>query len=307
MTSLNARAAIPAMAHFSVAMTSKGTTMTVRKESQDSNKILEKNCPLSTDSERQRFLKLCNGDREKATQRLRKYLDWRALHAKALGRGGKEEETEKDDKAEWENAYHAALDSLHLDGTQKRRRTKHRNAQTAICIPQIIMLHQDKETGDPVMERDGRLLFHVLPAQIDKKLTSSGIYELTIALYLESKFDRDSLCQGTLLLDVRPGVGFPNAPALMLMPFIQSITKYLNQRFPERLYRCILFPLPRPALWLWHMASALIDDSVVERIKLIAGSEAIDAPPPNEDLAEYIDESILEQCESARLAAFVRS
>ena len=128
---------------------------------------------------------------------------------------------------------------------------------------------------------------------------------LVIALYLERKFDRDNLQKGTLLIDVRPGVGFPNTSALLLMPFIQRSSKYLNKLFPERLHSCIVYPLPRPALWLWNMASAMIDKDVVDRIQLIAGADAIDAPPPNKDLAEYIDESVLEQVESARLAAFV--
>ena len=267
--------------------------------------VLETNCPYSTDSERQRFLKSCDGDSEKATRRLRKYLDWRAKHVKHVVQYEEQEKIENDDdKADWENAVNAAVEASDLDGTHKRQRRKHRDAKTR--IPQIVMLHRD-ETGEPITERDGRLLFHVLPAQIDRKLTFSGIYELTIALYLESKFDRDSLQKGTLLLDVRPGEGFANPPALTLMPFIQNISKYLNQRFPERLHRCILYPLPRPALWLWNMASALIDENVLDRIKLIAGPDAIDAPPPNEDLAKYIDESFLERVESARLAAFVKA
>jgi hypothetical protein len=53
------------------------------------------------------------------------------------------------------------------------------------------------------------------------------------------------------------------------------------------------------------MASTMIDKDVVDRIQLVAGAAAIDASPPNNDLAEYIDESILEQVESARLAAFI--
>jgi hypothetical protein len=264
--------------------------------------VLETQCPLSTDSERQRFLKSCNGNTEKAEKRLRKYLHWRAQHLKNIAEK-QEASEENDDEADWKRAVCAALEFLDLDEKNGKRGNKRKSNS----IPQIVMLHTDQETGLPVMDRDRRLLFHVLPAQIDRKLTSSGIYELTIALYLESKLDRECLQQGTLLLDVRPGVGFANPPALFLMPFIKSISKYLNQRFPERLYRCILYPLPRPALWLWHMASGLLDDNVVDRIKLVAGEAAIDAPPPNEDLAEYIDESVLQQVESARLAAFVNT
>lgn len=270
--------------------------------------VLETQCPLSTDSERQRFLKSCNGNTEKAAKRLRKYLHWRAQHVKDIAEKQQEASEENDDEADWKWAVCAALEFLDLDEKNGKRGNKRKSPRSQTnSIPQIVMLHTDQETGLPVTECDGRLLFHVLPAQIDQKLTSSGIYELTIALYLESKLDRECLQQGTLLFDVRPGVGFANPPALLLMPFIKSISKYLNQRFPERLYRCILYPLPRPALWLWHIASGLLDDNVVDRIKLVAGEAAIDAPPPNEDLAEYIDESVLEQVESARLAAFVNT
>jgi len=211
------------------------------------------------------------------------------------------EDAENDDKTDWDNAVQTALEATDIDRAHRLWRRQHSTTN----IPQIVMLHTDDENGLPVTERDGKLLFHVLPAQIDRKLVSSGIYELAIALYLDRKLGRDCLRKGTLLLDVRPGKGFANSPALLLMPFIQSISKYLNQRFPERLYRCILYPLPRPALWLWNMASAMMDQDVVDRVKLIAGADTVDAPPPNEDLAEFIDESVLEQVESARLAAFV--
>lgn len=289
--------------------------MAVHESQEMQLKELEKQCPLSTDLERQRFLKGCDGNLEKATKRLRKYLEWRAQHVtndRSASLPKKEEtsddsassleEKETSDKTDWEDSVREALVATKFGQNQKRRRKRQFDETN---IPQIVMLHENEESGEPVTEREGSLLFHVLPAQFDRKLVDSGIYELAIALYLERKLDRDCLQQGTVLLDVRPGKGFHNASALILMPFIQRISKFLNQKFPERLHRCILYPLPRPALWLWHMASSLLDDNVTERIILIAGDFSIEAPPPNEDLAQYIDESVLEQVECARLDAFV--
>ncbi len=280
-----------------IAKTTGTMTAGIKEGQEECLQVLQDRFPLSTDSERLRFLKSCDGNTEKASKRLRKYFDWRAQH---LVDGTPDNKDETDDKDDWDSAVHVALKTFENDVNLKRQKRKNHTK-----IPRIVMLHTDNETGEPIREREGRLLFHVLPAQIDKRLASSGICELVTALYLERKFDRDNLQKGTLLIDVRPGVGFPNTSALMLMPFIQRSSKYLNKLFPERLHSCIVYPLPQPALWLWNMASTMIDKDVVDRIQLVAGAAAIDASPPNNDLAEYIDESILEQVESARLAAFI--
>ena len=146
-------------------------TAGIKEGQEESLRVLQNRFPLSTDSERLRFLKSCDGNAEKASKRLRKYLDWRAQH---LVDGTLENKDETDDKDDWDSAVHAALKTLDTDVNHKRQERKNRTK-----IPRIVMLHTDNETGEPARERDGRLLFHVLPAQIDKRLASSGICELS--------------------------------------------------------------------------------------------------------------------------------
>jgi hypothetical protein len=169
------------------------------------------------------------------------------------------------------------------------------------------MTYTDEQTGEPLRTRNGRLVLHVLPAQVDKKLANAETYALAKAIYLDRKFGRDSNDLATILIDVRPGQGWSNPKAFTMVPYIRSVSRILHQYFPQRMDKCLVYPLPTAALVIWDMARPVLDRSIVDAITLVQGSDALAAPPPNAELGKYLEEDMLEKMEAKRRSLFVSS
>ena len=152
--------------------------------------------------------------------------------------------------------------------------------------------------------RDGTILLHVIPALIQKKGVLAETYAMAIALYLDRKFSRDSLELATVFLDVRPGMGWPNPPAIQMLSFIRATSRILHAYYPERLASCILYPLPRAAMWIWDAVKPFLDNEIVTRVSLVQGSDARSALPPNDELEAHAQRKWLEQMEIMRLLQF---
>jgi hypothetical protein len=143
-----------------------------------------------------------------------------------------------------------------------------------------------------------------MPGRLDKKMAPAEIYSLALGLYLDRKQNRESLDLFSVMLDVRGGKGWANPPAYNMMPFIKSAAMLLHQHYPERLDKLIVYPLPRPALWIWHMVKPFLDVSVVSSAHLIGGKDTSASTPPNDKLEEFVDLSILSEMEKHRLSTF---
>jgi hypothetical protein len=57
---------------------------------------------------------------------------------------------------------------------------------------------------------NGRLLIHVIPGRINKKLAPAETYALALSFYLDCKQDRNTLDLFFVMMDVRPGNGWAN-------------------------------------------------------------------------------------------------
>lgn len=271
--------------------------------------ILGSKFPASTEAERKRFLKARRGNVITAADKLGEFMEWRQRH-----RLDCEEYVEargsRTDAQDWEFASKLALewedDQKNDKGNRRfKKRTKaSTTATTTTTLPQIVTVYYDNES--PCRTRDAKLVLHVLPAQVNKKLASPETYALAKAIYLDLKFDRYSLEEATIFIDVRPGRGWANPPGYTMMPFITHVSKLLHQHFPERLHQCIVYPLPKPAIWIWDMAERFLDKSIVDSVLLIGGSDALTAEAPVERMSRFVDEELLERMEQRRVEFFAK-
>mmetsp|Transcript_90851 Transcript_90851/g.166756 ORF Transcript_90851/g.166756 Transcript_90851/m.166756 type:complete len:272 (-) Transcript_90851:211-1026(-) len=91
----------------------------------------------------------------------------------------------------------------------------------------------------------------------------------------------------TLLIDTRPGEGWPNAPASKMVTFFKSCCSVLPQNYPERVKRIVVYPMPNIVWYLWWLVSGFLDPVTREKFVILTGSAASSADCPTE-LAEYI-------------------
>ena len=242
----------------------------------------------------------------------------------------------RDDATDWENSVDRAITHLasksrevkknegvssskqtkRVDNAEKQQKNRRRQVRPSLRrktrpqqdgtppenMPQIAYSHE----GDSGLLKDktGHRIIQVLPAQIDLCAASADFYTTLFAFYLDHKFDRNSHEKATLLIDVRPGRGWPNSDALQMLGFIRHVARALHQYYPCRLHRCILYPVPRPAVFIWHMVKAFLDPVLVELIVLLPGTASRSSPPPNDHLQEYLEADTLQLLEQTRCDAF---
>ena len=167
----------------------------------------------------------------------------------------------------------------------------------------------------PLRDTQGHRVVQHLPAQITalqhqshnkaSLLSSFETFVSIFGLYLDLKLERHDEEMLTLLIDVRPGRGWANPPALQLVGFIRHVAHKLHDLYPCRLYKCILYPIPRPAIYIWHSIRVFLDPALTKRIVLVPGRDGLDAPPPNKELRKYIhSQEGLDLMEQTRLQSF---
>lgn len=168
-------------------------------------------------------------------------------------------------------------------------------------VSQIVYCH--KENGQCFHDKQGHVLFHILGAQLDTSVpNASSFYTTAVALYLDCLLDRHTDDRVTILLDVRPGRGWPNPPALELVGLVRHVATHLQALYPERLQHCLLFPIPRPAIFIWNLCKVFLHPSVRDAVTLVAGNaSSANSPLPRNELIHYVDEHIVDHCERFRL------
>lgn len=91
----------------------------------------------------------------------------------------------------------------------------------------------------------------------------------------------------TLLIDTRPGPGWPNTPAPKMVKLFKRFCAVLPQKYPERVKRVVVYPMPSIVWYLWRIVSGFLDPVTREKFVILTGSAGkhADCPP---ELAEYI-------------------
>ncbi|KAG7355148.1 CRAL/TRIO domain containing protein [Nitzschia inconspicua] len=197
--------------------------------------------------------------------------------------------------------------------TKEKRKTKDKSAKTSIHVPQFVFSHNSNKHNNKtstsgrsqLVDNQGNQILHVLPALMDIQNVTAEWYGRTLQFYLDGLLNRESHDKVTVLLDVRPGEGWPNPMAVFMVNFIRKIAKMLQGRFPGRLEKLIVFPVPKPALGIFHAVRWVLSTELAEKIVLVSGSAERKSPLPKHELKTYISEDVLDFTETVRVAKFV--
>jgi CRAL/TRIO domain len=189
--------------------------------------------------------------------------------------------------------------------SRRKMQQKSRDATSkpAIMAPQFVFMHNINHSA--IVDKKGNSILHVLPAMIDIQKFTAEYYGQTLLFYLDALLNRNSYDRMTVLLDVRPGQGWPNPLAVFMVNFIRKVVTMVQGRFPGRLERLIVFPVPKPAMGIFQAVQWAFHAELVEKIVLVSGSAERKSPLPRRDLHQYIDKDMLELTEKVRLEMFL--
>lgn len=158
-------------------------------------------------------------------------------------------------------------------------------------------------------DTQGHRVLYVLPARMNLHTLSTDVYTTAFALYVYRKLQRWSLVSSkenqhtsfdgvVVAVDVRPGHGWTNTPAIQLIGLIRHAVSTLHRLFPGILKKCIIFPIPRIALAVYNCISPGLDRDVVKSMAMISGEAGKNSPIPN--LHPYITHSQAQVLENVR-------
>ena len=254
-------------------------------------RVLEVRAPGSTFAERQRFLAARNGNVAAAAVSLSRFLDWLSIHEsyeRQLDLNSPRFTTGDKDLDDWNISCAVAM--------------KAGNEDCSMPLPRVIRTYQID--GSDVCDRHGYQIFHIIPAQMDDRLVGTATYALATALYINRKLDRESLVRISVCMDVRAGKGWRNIHAARLVPFMKQTTQLLLSLFPERLHKCLVYPVPSAFMFLWHIIQQCIDKETSEKILLCPGVNKIESPPPVEHMRDSMTIEVVNLLERSRILAF---
>jgi hypothetical protein len=214
------------------------------------------------------------------------------------------------DEIDWRFASQAAL--WYERSTNSKKKCAATSTTTA-TLPQLARILPPPRKGSSSsqhqqhcpIDQTGHRILQFLPARMDLSRASDTAFALAIALYLERKLDRDSSETMTVAIDVRGGDGWANPRPQKLLPFVQQVAGLLEQNFPERLARCVVFPIPAIGTILWRMVRVFLDPVTAQKIHLVKGDARISAPPPFGAMEAHVSRSVLEHMEELRCSSFV--
>ena len=252
---------------------------------------IEKKCPDATPMERRRFLTARQGDVPGAIKTLSCYLDWLTEHDDIT----REHKIEVKATGDKDVDVWAESCAVAMMACEKKK-------DSSNLLPRVIRTHQID--GVDATDKSGQRIFHIIPAQMDDQLASTYTYALATALYINKHLDREGLERITVCMDVRAGRGWPNIHAMRLVPFMKQTTTLLLSLFPERLHKCVIYPVPSTFLWIWNLIAKVIDPLTKDKICLLSGVNKIEAAPPLDQMSEHLGEKVALLLEASRVAAF---
>lgn len=172
-------------------------------------------------------------------------------------------------------------------------------------IPQCLHMHYTA-TNDVHCDKEGHPIIQVFPARINlhQQIQESTFVDL-FALYIHAKQQRHTDMKFNILIDTRPGYGWPNEPAIRLVSWIRHVASDLHRLFPNALHQCLLVPVPRPAIWIWNLLiRPCLEPSLRKIIHLVPGRASLESNLPPRVMASYVDDSVLEHLEQQRKTKF---
>lgn len=136
--------------------------------------------------------------------------------------------------------------------------------------------------------KDGTKILFVQGARYDPNAATSEEYALATAAMLEKLLPAQSEEKLSVLIDCRANkaAGWPSLPAYNVVPFLRLAAPVLMDNYPERLVKCVVYPVPWLAASLWGVVRGFLDSGTASKVSIGSGSDSWDAPLPKEELAK---------------------
>ena len=257
-----------------------------------SEQILKNEIPRATYAERRRFLIAKKGNVSQAATSLRQYIDWLSIHEaheNQLNLDSERAVTDDADLVDWNISCAIAIRACNEECSEK--------------LPRVIRTYQDV-SGSYICDRHGHRIFHIIPAQMDERLVKTSTYALATSIYINRILDRQSLMKITVCMDARAGKGWRNIHAARLIPFMKQTTQMLLSLFPQRLNKCLVYPVPSAFMFIWRIMQQCMERETSEKIILCRGVNKIESPAPIEQMCGSLTVEVATLLEQARVSAF---
>jgi len=124
---------------------------------------------------------------------------------------------------------------------------------------------------------DGTPVIYIAGSRLDIRKASALEYTLAATKIMDEIFSRDQLGKFTLAIDGRKWSDAPNASTTELIPIVQDLLVAMQDNFPNRLQKCILYPVPWWAMPVWAAAKMFMTPKTVKKITVFGGSDAENA------------------------------
>ena len=177
------------------------------------------------------------------------------------------------------------------------------NEECTETLPRVIRTYRNKD-GSYICDRRGHRIFHIIPAQMDERLVNTSTYALATSIYINRKLDRGSLMKITVCMDARAGKGWRNIHAARLIPFMKQTTQLLLSLFPQRLNKCLVYPVPYAFMFIWRIMQQCMEPETSEKISLCRGVNKIESPAPIEQMCGSLTVEVANMLEQERISAF---
>ncbi len=274
---------------------------------------------------------------ERAKEKLHHYKEWRLKYRLDEDVGSQaldNMDTKQKDDALWEKAIRMSLlyfplfteqtqDSTSSLGSSSRSKGNGKKTKNSVTpsneadlikhLPRFVRIYDNATCNDEdarnhaasvnaVETRGGKRVLHMFMNMVDSCIAPLKFYALVMAIYLDLHLDRNSMESIVAVIDVRQGRGWCNPSPLTLLPFLKDSIKHMEFS-PERLYRCIVHPIPYPAKPIWLVAKGALKESMVKRVRIHWGSASVKSPAPK-TLGNFFDKDDLELFENVRRSEF---
>ncbi len=261
---------------------------TMDDEGSKNLEIIHQKFPEITLMERKRFL--AHRTLERAIEKLEHYTAWRREYCL--------------DSSEFQNRPIFKSDgdvwNWVVEYAAKHYKAK-KEQSMATSLPRIVRFGD----GTDLKAVDGRRIVQVLPGMVDKSIAPQEFYALCVAFYLDVKLSRDSDEDIHVLVDVRAGRNWPNAPPTVLVPFVKQLTKQLADNFPERMYHSVVYPIPSLAKPIWAMFKTFLHPKILTKIDILWGPAGVNSPTPRDILDGILNEETLDTIDGYRVSEFL--
>lgn len=294
-------------------------------------KAIGKRFPKSTPAERRRYLIARNWDVEATSLKISNYLAWRdslkldditadevssdELDPAPVIAGKSNEEvngsltTSVPSPQQKQLPLHdwrwAAMVATSASNSTVTKDTSSNNPKISTVLPQMIFAGGDHVDDSILLRRqmkdlNGNRIFQVMAPKLDPTMGSPLDYATALAIYMDKKLDRNSMDKICVVLDVRGKDGWANPAVTSIISSIKAISGLLNDHFPERLDRLVLFPLPTAAKFFWNVVKNFLDPDTARKIQVISGPSERDSPAPMAELSQFIDADTIKHMELLR-------